>query len=486
MSNTISRRGLLSAGVAVSVAGRAAAANERPNIILCMGDDHGWIETGYNGHPHVKTPVLDEMAQSGLRFDRFYSGAPLCSPTRGSVMTGRHPNRYGVFSAGWSIRPQEITLAHLLRKAGYACGHFGKWHLGPVKKASPTSPGAMGFHEWLSHDNFFELNPPLSRNGGPVEQFRGESSQVVVDEAIRFIDKAKSRKRPFFTVVWFGSPHEPYSSLEQDLALYNDVPEPLRSRLAEITAMDRAMGRLRQHLRTSGLSQNTLLWYCGDNGVPRIGRMNMAFRGFKGQVYDGGIRVPGVLEWPERISRARVTDVNTVTSDMLPTICDLAGIAKPARPLDGLSLRPLLDGSMKARPSPICFWAYDVAWETKHNPEPYIDPKLQEGTTPTVTPTPEGMLTRNFRNLRHPRIANGDFAGPAAILGNDYKLVAPTGMTSDASPKELYAIRSDPGETKDVRHAQPAVAEQIERQLRDWQSSVLKSLTGADYERGQA
>ena len=126
---------------------------ERPNIILLMGDDHGWDETGYNGHPHLKTPVLDEMAAAGLRLDRFYSAHPSCSPTRGSVMTGRHPNRYGTFSPGYSIRPEEVTIAHLLNKAGYVCGHFGKWHLGPVKASSPTNPGAMGFDEWLSHES---------------------------------------------------------------------------------------------------------------------------------------------------------------------------------------------------------------------------------------------------------------------------------------------------------------------------------------------
>ena len=128
-----------------------------PNIILLMGDDHGWDEVGYNGHPFVKTPVLDEMAASGLRFDRFYSGHCSCSPTRGSFLTGRHPNRYGTFSPGFSIRPEEIAIAHLAKEAGYVTAHFGKWHLGPVKEDSPTNPSEMGFDEYLSHDNFFEL-----------------------------------------------------------------------------------------------------------------------------------------------------------------------------------------------------------------------------------------------------------------------------------------------------------------------------------------
>ena len=273
---------VLSAVLALfGVRASSLAAELRPNIVLLMGDDHGWEETGYNGHPHVKTPMLDEIAATGLRFDRFYAAHPSCSPTRASFLTGRHPNRMGTFAPGWSFRPEEITLAHVMSKAGYRCGHFGKWHVGAVKKQSPVSPGAMGFHEWLSHDNFFELNPSLSRNGGPPAVLAGESSQILVDEAIRFIDGARQSGRPFFTIIWFGSPHEPYSGLPVDLALYDHLPakyskpvrltsnetggqvtrpqgEVLRERYAEITALDRAVGNLRKHLATQGLRDNTL------------------------------------------------------------------------------------------------------------------------------------------------------------------------------------------------------------------------------------
>ena len=119
----------------------------------------------------------------------------------------------GTFAPGWSIRPEEITIAHLLGSNGYRCGHFGKWHVGTVKAGSPTNPGAMGFHEWLSHDNFFELNPSLSRNGSPPQVFPGESSEVLIRETIAFVDKQARDEKPFLAVVWFGSPHEPYSGL---------------------------------------------------------------------------------------------------------------------------------------------------------------------------------------------------------------------------------------------------------------------------------
>lgn len=476
-------------------------AAERPNIILCMGDDHGWDETAYNGHPHLKTPVLDEMAASGLRFDHFYSASPVCSPTRGSVVTGRHPNRYGTFAPNWSIRPEEIGIAEILGKSGYACGHFGKWHLGPVKAESPTNPGAFGFHEWLSHDNFFEMNPHLSRNGGPPERFQGESSKILVDATIRFIGRVKERQQPFFAVVWFGSPHEPYSGLEEDLALYDDLPEKYRDRFvtvtsmesglqverplhevlqeryAEITAMDRAIGRLRTYLSDEGLQRNTLLWYCGDNGVPPSGAVTTPFRGQKGQVYEGGIRVPGILEWPARIPKPRVTDVNAVTSDLLPTICDLLGLPLPMKPLDGISLKPLIDGEMPLRPSPICFWNFDTRQEQKG--EPYIAPELQEGTTPLVKKM-DGRLTRDFRNFHHPRVKDSDFAGPRAILDNRYKLVV-TERRGSESIRELFDLKEDPAEKHNLIEAEEGIAAELETQLRRWQESVLNSLTGVDY-----
>jgi len=493
----------LALACAFAAACASAPADQRPNIILCMGDDHGWDETSYNGHPYLQTPVLDEMAATGLRLDRFYSAHPSCSPTRGSVITGRHPIRYGTFAPNWSIRPEEISIAQILDKAGYACGHFGKWHLGPVKAGSPTNPGAMGFEEWLSHDNFFELNPTLSRNGGPPEQYQGESSEIIIDETLRFIGKAKKSQQPFFAVVWFGSPHEPYSGLAKDLALYRDLPESYRNRFvtltsnetgrptkrpldkvlqeryAEITAMDRAIGQLRRWLDDEGLRQNTLLWYCGDNGSPAGGSVTTPFRGQKGLMYEGGIRVPGIIEWPARLAQARVTDVNAVTSDMLPTICDLVGQPLPNRPLDGISLQPLINGQMTERPEPICFWAYNTNRKVERRPQPYIDPKLQEGTTPLVKMM-DGRYTRNFRNFHHAEITEQDLEGPRVILDNRYKLVVDSQPGSE-SARELFDLRNDQAEKNDLHETEPEIAKKLERQLRDWQQSVLNSLTGADY-----
>lgn len=489
----------------VSICCTWLAAAPPPNIVLLMGDDHGWEETGYNGHPHVKTPVLDEIAATGLRFDRFHSAHPSCSPTRGSFLTGRHPNRYGTFAPGWSIRPEEISLAHILRKAGYRCGHFGKWHVGPVKSESPTSPGAMGFDEWVSHDNFFELNPALSRNGGPPEVFQGESSEVVVHEAVRFIDRARANNRPFFAIVWFGSPHEPYSGLPSDLALYDDLPakykdkkvrltsnetgaqvtraqgEVLRERYAEITAMDRAIGVLRKHLADEGLRQDTLLFYCGDNGTSADASLASPHRGVKGQVYEGGTLVPGLFEWPARISKPRASRVRATTSDLLPTLCSLVGQPLPDRPLDGIDLMPLVDGEMTERPKPLYFWAYNTGRFAGNQAEPYIAAELQAGTTP-LAKLAAGKATRDFKNYRHPSLSDADFLGPRAIIDGRFKLVIHDPNKGSAK-QELFDLQADPAEKTNLIEQQAHVAANLQTQLRQWQQSVLQSLTGADYKK---
>jgi arylsulfatase A-like enzyme len=474
------------------------AKEPRPNIILLMGDDHGWEETGYNGHPYVKTPFLDEMASSGLRLDNFYA-QPSCSPTRGNVLTGRHPNRFGIFRPGYSIRPEEVTIAHLLKKVGYATAHFGKWHVGPVKKASPTSPGAMGFEHWLSHDNFFEMDPVFSLNGAPPEKFYGESSEIIVDEAINYIETQKQSGEPFLTVIWFGSPHEPYSGMATDLALYKDLPRkyadrqvsltsnetglkvkrPLRDvlieRYAEITAMDRAIGKLRNTLKTLGLKDNTLLWYCGDNGIPPSGYRESRFRGLKGKVYENGIRVPGVIEWPAGIPTPRVSTVNSVTSDILPTLCTLAGTEAPSVPLDGIDLVPLLQGKMKTRSRPIAFWNFQVSGGD--TAKPYIDPELQKGTTPLAKQR-AGLYTRNFLNNHHPEITENDFRGARAIISGDYKLVIDGDKNTGV---ELFNLKNDLSESNNLAKSNPGIVQKLSKQLRNWQTSVLNSLMEADY-----
>ncbi len=473
-----------------------------PNVVLLLGDDHGWDETGYNAHPYLKTPILDEMAATGVQMNRFYSASPVCSPTRGSIITGRHPNRYGTFTPGFSIRPEEISIAELMQAKGYATAHFGKWHLGPVKAESPTNPGAMGFDEWLSHDNFFEINPYLSRNGADPELMKGESSEILVAEAIKFIERAKAEGKPFFVVIWYGSPHEPYSGLAEDLELYRDLPESfgnkqvrltsnetglpitrlqrdvLQERFAEITAMDRSIGDLRNYLSENKLRTNTLLWYFGDNGTPAEANATVPFREDKGSIYEGGIRVPSVLEWPEILPQSFETDASMNSADIFPTLAAIIGSSLPDRPIDGIDLLPYFSGEKTTREKPMMFWNGSPR-DTVSKNLPYLDPTLQEGTSPMVK-LMDGKATRDFKNYVQTDIISSDFDGGRAIIDNRYKLVLKENKKGEIQT-ELFDLLQDPAETKDLKESFPEVAMNMAIQLRKWQESVLNSLIGNDY-----
>ncbi len=198
------------------------ANTSQPNIILVMSDDQGWGQVSYYNHPILKTPNLDEMAENGLRFDRFYSGSPVCSPTRATVLTGRSNDRTGVINHSHALRLQERTLAQALRQNGYATAHFGKWHLNgidgpgvPLLATDNYHPGHFGFEQWLSTSNYFDLNPILSRNG-KFEEFNGDSSEIIVAEALKFIRLQKEKHKPFFTTIWYGSPHHPFVAKKED------------------------------------------------------------------------------------------------------------------------------------------------------------------------------------------------------------------------------------------------------------------------------
>lgn len=463
---------------------QAAEAATRPNIVLMMADDQGWGETGYHGHPHLQTPILDEMAARGLRLDRFYAAAPVCSPTRTAVLTGRHPVRSGVFGPNYSTRPEEISIAQILKSAGYRTGHFGKWHVGPVKAASPLNPARLGFDEYLSHDNFFDIDPLLSHNGATPEIIKGESSEVVVDAATKFIKQVQSEGKPFFVIVWFGSPHGPYQGLTNDVALYEKVNgAETRNRFAEITAMDRAIGKFRRSLKEFGVAQNTLLWFTSDNGIPadsvpvpqRAELYNGGWRGGKWSLYEGGLRVPGIIEWPAVIRQSRTSLLPCVSSDIFPTLLDLLNLnsPEPRRPLDGVSLRKLIVGEeMPMRPKPIGFWNYEGKPEKKN--ARWIDEELSRGTTHLKR---DGPVV--FSNFQHPTARTNNFTGEATWTDNRFKLFVTHRPKSTNT--RLYDLLADPKEQKNVADQYPDVVKTMTAQLEEWQCSVEKSLSGADY-----
>ncbi len=418
----------------------AEPAENRPHVILLMADDMGWGQTGYYNHPVLKTPNLDAMAAHGLRFDRFYAGAPNCSPTRATVMTGRTNDRTGVLNHGVPLRPQEKTIAQAMRQAGYATGHFGKWHLNgmrgpgaPIFKEDIRSPGGFGFGTWLSVTNFFDRDPILSR-AGEFEEFKGDSSEIVVDEAIKFIQKQVAADRPSFSVIWYGTPHSPFMASDDDNANFPELKDPSLSHYGELVAMDRSIGTLRKALRKLGIAENTLFWFNSDNGgLPKIKPETVGgLRGFKNSVYEGGLRVPAVIEWPAKIKSPRITNYPACTMDIFPTLVDVLGLPDSSmlQTRDGLSLAPLFKKELKKRPTPIGF--------------------------------------------RH--------TNRTAWIDNDYKLIT---QKIGSEKYELYHLTSDQQEKKNLIESHPEIAKRMIDQMQKWNASIDNSIAGDDYPEGK-
>jgi arylsulfatase A-like enzyme len=467
--------GLLASGLLAS--GLLASGAERPNIVLVMADDQGWGDMAYYGHPVLKTPNFDAAAAAGIRFDQFYAAAPVCSPTRASVMTGRHPNRMGVFKWGYPIRPQETTVAEALQRAGYRTAHFGKWHLGSVRRASPAHPGHNGFDQWLSAPNFFDNDPILSREGRAV-QMQGESSMVTADAALQWMRDVAQGDQPFLAVVWFGSPHGPHAASEQDRALYADQPKALQNFYGEVTGMDRAFGKLRDALVDLGIRDNTVLWYCSDNGaLPRVGSAG-PYRGHKGQVYEGGLLVPAILEWPARIARPRVSNVRCNTCDIYPTLLDITGVEVERQPtLDGISLVPVLEEHLQARPKPMGFWDYTAKGIS--TPSAAWMKQLLEAQQAGGDLAPHESSQR-AADLPEPRYPIDQFPGHAAWIDGHWKLHRICDKHNSVR-WELYDLTADPAEENDVAGVQAERVKEMQGPLEDWLKSVVHSLNGDDY-----
>lgn len=442
----------------------------KPNVILVMSDDHGWGDLGYQNHPFVKTPHLDKMSKNSLVMQRFYAAAPVCSPTRGSVMTGRHPMRINIPNHGHYIRAQEISLADEFKRAGYSTGHFGKWHIGSVQKESPVSPSGLGFDEWLTAPNFFDIDPWLS-DQGVAKQFKGESSEIIMDRALEFIKT--HQQTPFFTVIWFSSPHDPHFAVGEDANLYQDIPKKERGYYQEITTMDRQIGRLRNYLKESQLTENTLLWYHSDNGG--LVQKYSGGRAKKGSIYEGGLRVPCLIEWKGKISPS-ISLHPAVTSDIYPTLLELIGLAPSHQhPLDGVSFLPVLKGKEPLPRPGIGFWhkfqSGEATWSDK------ILKQIHEAQQKNIEPAFPYRLKKNIDT--YPAHPLSVFEGHAAWLDWPYKLHRI--KTKDEDKYELYHLVNDQMETQNLLEKYPEKVKHLKVALKNWQESVIHSFNGKDY-----
>lgn len=441
----------------------------RPHIVLVMADDQGYGDTGYNGHPFVKTPTMDEMAASGFVFDRFYAGAPVCSPTRASVLTGRNPIRAKVPNHGRYMRPEEQTIAETLKAAGYVTGIFGKFHLGSGQPDSPCNPSAMGFDEWCIGLNFFDNDPYLSRNG-TVEARKGKGSVLAVDDALAFLKKHKDGDAPTFTIVWFPSPHDPHKEQPDDPKLYEG--EKAAGYYREITLLDQQLGRLRKELRTMGIADDTLLWYCSDNGG--LVADTSGGRARKGSIYEGGLRVPSIVEWPARKLSGR-TAVPACTTDIYPTLLSLIGLAPHApHPLDGADISTWWTGAGH-RDKPMGFWHKFQGGQSTWSDRilKTIHERQQAGAQPPHDPQRIAKDVAEF-----PQFAEDHAKGHAAWTDWPWKLHRING-----DKYELYDLANDPMEQRNVIDD----AQQTERvtrmkgELQQWMRSVVRSINGKDY-----
>jgi len=449
-----------------------------PNIILCMADDQGWGDTGYNGHPHLKTPYLDQMSKEGITFTRFYSAAAMCSPTRASCYTGRNPYRMGVtFAMKGMLEDREIPISTVLKKAGYTTGHFGKWHLGTLSKKKgdqrrwgefsktperyycppwerdvdvsfvteskvPTwnpliDPGKIK-HKGNSNDK--GKGKPYGNDyfTGPgqtvTENTDGDDSRVIMDRALPFIQSAVEKEKPFFAAIWFHTPHSPVVGGPKYRQMYAKHSEGEQHYYACITAMDEQVGRLRAELKALGIADNTMLWFCSDNGPARQGSPRHVgtakhLSGYKLSIKEGGIRVPGLMVWPGVVKEAKTIEAPCVTTDYFPTILDSLDIplAKDRR-YDGISLLPLIRGERKTRKKAI------------------------------------GFLN-----------ANGT---QAVWMEDQYKMIMSKNGVS------LYDIPQDEGEKNDLADKLPEVKERMQKELTDWKHEVMQELKSVTNRKG--
>lgn len=440
-----------------------AQTKSRPNVLLIITDDQGYGDIGFHGNPDVKTPVLDMLAKGSTRFTSFYV-SPVCAPTRSSLLTGRYSLRTGVhdtYNGGAIMATEEITLAELMKGAGYKTSIIGKWHLGDNY---PFRPIDQGFDESLVHNgggigqtgdiyNYYKkdssyFNPILLKNGIPVET-RGYCSDVYTDAAIKFLDGNK--KNPFFLYLAFNAPHEPlqvpqqyydrYKGLKIDSANYknrNAFPkmsdknqEDARKVYSMVSNIDDNLGRLFKKLEQLKLDSNTLIIFMTDNGPQQV-RYKAGLKAIKGSVYDGGVKVPFYMKLPGTIEKDKEIKVPAAHYDVFPTLAELCGFKVPARvKIDGKSLMPLLQNK-------------EVAWKdramifnwARGYPEPYRNIAVRKGKYKMV-----GMCDEN--------------AAPAAL--------------------ELYNMDDDPSELKNISKANPGKVSELKLEFDNWYKEIIQS-----------
>ena len=423
-----------------------------PNFIVILSDDQGSHDLGFLGAKDLKTPNLDSLAASGMHFTNWYANAPMCAPSRAGLLTGRYPARVGVPRNGLNLPMEERTIASLLRERGYATGLVGKWHLGDQNASSPNQHGFdsfFGFHsgcvDYYSHRYYWgEPRRPnyhdLWRNREEVFADGEYLTTRLTTEATKFISDHQAQ--PFFLFLTFNAPHYPMHAPAEYMRRFPLLPPERRTYAAMMAAMDDGVGEVRSVLRELGLESNTLVFFLADNGATREPRAgldgkpataggNGVRRGFKFSAFDGGIHVPAIASWPGVIKPRQVSEQIGSHFDVLPTILELAG-TKAAKPVDGVSLLSVLKGGQPIQRPPL-FWA-------------------SQGQL--------AMRKENWKLVVNGIIADGTPEGAKALTGEDSM------FRSD--------LKQDPGETKNLRRANPKIVDEMMTAAEAWKKEMPK------------
>ncbi len=459
----------------------AQPAASRPNFLVILCDDLGYGDLACFGHPHVKTPNLDRLAREGARCTSAYAPAPVCSPSRVGLLTGRSPNRAGVFdwipevssplSGAQSrhlthLRREEITLPRLLRTAGYATAQAGKWHCNAsFNTTAQPQPGDAGFDHWFATQNnaipSHENPRNFVRNGSPTGPLEGFSCQIVAREMIGWLERQRAAKpaQPFFAYVAFHETHEPVMSPPDLVAAYRGVArnEDEAQYFANIANMDDAVGKLLAALDRLGVANDTLVYFSSDNGPETLLRYPAGkrsygspgpLRGMKLWTTEGGVRVPGIWRWPGRIKAGQVSAEPVSSLDLLPTFTALAGAKVPSDlRLDGTDLRGFFGGGPVRRAQPL-FWFYYNALNDQRA-------ALRDGPWKLLARLDGGALPR-FTNIN---AAN-----------------APQVRAAKLTDFTLYRVADDIAEARDVSATEPAKLRELSAKLESLYREVTATM----------
>ena len=446
-----------------------AANTVRPNLIIVLADDLGYGDLACYGSKNILTPNLDKFASEGLRLTNCYAAAANCSPARTGMMTGRTPWRVGVhnwipFMSPVHLRESEITVATLLKNSGYTTCLTGKWHLnGMFNLPGQPQPNDHGFDHWFSVQNNAlpnHKNPyNFVRNGIPMGPIEGYSADIVVDETIRWLRDVRDKEKPFFTYVCFNEPHAINMTAKKHTDLYKKIENPAkRVYYGNITQLDSAFGRLMDELNRQKLSDNTLVFFTSDNGPSGYGSAG-PLRGGKSRLYEGGIRVPGILRWPGHTKPGSTSDEPVSGVDVLPTFCEIAGTDVPIdRKIDGSSFLPVFENKKIDRKTPL-YWQLIRAYGE-------IKVAMRDG---------DWKLEARVRipaELADKVIGKGGKGKPGAELTSDKKGWVTIGKlpkiddirkvdmelykVAELTGFELYNLKEDVGETKDLKEIETA------------------------------